>query len=88
MVQPEERGAVCDQVRLRFTDYLERADELRQEVRSAMVYPAILLLTSFASVTVLLTYVLPKFAAIFTHSKQVMPFSTRLLMGSSDMLRS
>jgi type II secretion system protein F len=88
MVKAGEIGGVLDQVLLRLTDYLERADELRQEVRSAMVYPAILLLTSFASVTVLLTYVLPKFAAIFTQSKQAMPFSTRLLMGSSDLLRS
>jgi len=88
MVKAGEIGGVLDQVLLRLTDYLERADELRQEVKSAMVYPAILLLTSFASVTVLLTYVLPKFAAIFTQSKQAMPFSTRLLMGSSDLLRS
>jgi type II secretion system protein F len=88
MVKAGEIGGVLDQVLLRLTDYLERADELRQEVRSAMVYPAILLFTSFASVTILLTYVLPKFASIFTQSGQAMPFSTRLLMGTSDLLRS
>jgi general secretion pathway protein F len=88
MVKAGEIGGVLDQVLLRLTDYLERADELRQEVRSAMVYPAILLLSSFASVTVLLTYVLPKFATIFTQSGQAMPLSTRVLMGTSDLLRA
>jgi general secretion pathway protein F len=87
MVKAGEIGGVLDQVLLRLTDYLERADELRQEVKSAMFYPAILLFTSFGSVTILLTYVLPKFAAIFTQSGQVMPFSTRLLMGTSDLMR-
>jgi general secretion pathway protein F len=88
MVKAGEIGGVLDQVLLRLTDYLERADELKQEVRSAMVYPCILLLSSLASVTVLLTYVLPKFATIFTQSGQAMPFSTRMLMGASDAMRS
>src|SRR5690606_12509641 len=86
MVKAGEIGGVLDQVLLRLTDYLERADELRQEVRSAMVYPAILLITSILSVTILLTYVLPKFASIFTQSGQAMPLSTRILMGTSDAM--
>ena len=45
MVKAGEIGGVLDQVLHRLTDYLERADELRQEAKSAMVYPAILLLT-------------------------------------------
>lgn len=87
MVKAGEVGGVLDAVLERLTDYLERADELRQEVRSAMVYPTILLLTSFASVTVLLAYVLPKFASIFAQTGQALPLSTRFLMGASDLIR-
>ncbi|HZR83325.1 MAG TPA: type II secretion system inner membrane protein GspF [Candidatus Binatia bacterium] len=88
MVKAGEIGGVLDHVLQRLTDYLERADELRSEVRSALIYPAILTLVALASVTILLTYVLPKFAAIFAQAKQALPFSTRVLLAMSDGLRS
>jgi general secretion pathway protein F len=88
MVKAGEIGGVLDHVLNRLTDYLERAGELRDEVRSAMVYPIILTITAFASVTVLLTYVLPKFAAIFAQAGHALPFSARMLLGTSQMMRS
>jgi len=88
MVKAGEIGGVLDHVLARLTDYLERADELRDEVRSAMVYPLILLFTAFASVTILLTYVLPKFGAIFSQAGQSLPFSARMLLGLSELMRS
>ena len=88
MVKAGEIGGVLDSVLLRLTDYLERADELRDEVRSAMIYPVILTLVAMGSVTILLTYVLPKFATIFSQAGQALPFSTRILLGMSDAMRS
>jgi len=88
MVKAGEIGGVLDHVLARLTEYLERADELRDEVRSAMVYPLILLFTAFGSVTILLTYVLPKFGSIFAQAGQSLPFSARMLLGLSDAMRS
>ena len=88
MVKAGEIGGVLDHVLARLTEYLERADELRDEVRSAMVYPAILMFTAFGSVTILLTYVLPKFGSIFAQAGQSLPFSARMLLGMSDLMRS
>jgi general secretion pathway protein F len=88
MVRAGEIGGVLDHVLLRLTDYLERADELRSEVRSALIYPVILTIVAMGSVTILLTYVLPKFAAIFAQAGQALPLSTRFLLGLSDGLRS
>jgi len=88
MVKAGEIGGVLDTVLQRLTEYLESATELRDEVRSAMIYPIILLVTSFVSVTILLTYVLPKFQTIFTQGGQTLPFSARMMMGISDVMRS
>ena len=88
MVKAGEIGGVLDHVLGRLTDYLERANELRDEVRSAMVYPLILLFTAFISVTVLLTYVLPKFGAIFAQAGHSLPFTARMLLATSDAMRS
>ena len=88
MVKAGEIGGVLDAVLARLTEYLERADELRDEVRSALVYPVILTIVAMGSVTILLTYVLPKFAAIFSQAGQALPTSTRILLGLSDGMRS
>jgi type II secretion system protein F len=88
MVKAGEIGGVLDHVLARLTEYLERANELRDEVRSAMVYPLILLFTAFISVTILLTYVLPKFGSIFAQAGHALPFSARMLLGLSDAMRS
>ena len=88
MVKAGEIGGVLDQVLERLTEYLESATELRDEVRSAMVYPTILLLTSFGSVAVLLVYVLPQFSTVFAQSGAALPTSAAILMGASDLLRS
>jgi hypothetical protein len=88
MVKAGEIGGVLDHVLARLTEYLERANELRDEVRSAMVYPLILLFTAFISVTILLTYVLPKFGSIFAQAGHSLPFTARMLLGLSDAMRS
>jgi general secretion pathway protein F len=88
MVKAGEIGGVLDHVLQRLTEYLERANELRDEVRSAMVYPLILLVTAFVSVTILLTYVLPKFGSIFAQAGQSLPFSARMLLAVSEAMRS
>jgi len=87
MVKAGEIGGVLDAVLHRLEDYLERADELKNEVRSALIYPALLTFVALSSVTILLTYVLPKFAAIFAEMGQALPFSTRLLLGLSAAMR-
>ena len=88
MVKAGEVGGILDQVLQRLTEYLESATELRDEVRSAMIYPAILLATSFGSVSILLVYVLPKFTSVFTQSGSALPTSAAILMGLSDLLRT
>src|SRR5215831_1520228 len=88
MVKAGEIGGVLDAVLHRLEEYLERADELKNEVRSALIYPALLTTVALASVTILLTYVLPKFAQIFAEMGQALPLSTRFLLGLSAGMRS
>ena len=51
-----------------------------------MVYPLILASTAGVAILVMLTFVLPKFAAIFDDLGSAMPASTRFVMGISDFL--
>jgi general secretion pathway protein F len=85
MVKAGEIGGVLDEVLRRLVDYLASAQELRDEVRSAMTYPILLTAVGAVSITVLLVFVLPKFATMFADLGQALPFSTRIMLGISDV---
>ncbi|PIE67751.1 MAG: type II secretion system protein GspF [Deltaproteobacteria bacterium] len=88
MVRAGETGGVLEDVLKRLGAYLERSQELKEFIKSAMVYPVFLMIVSGLSIIVLMTYVIPKFAAIFSDMGGEIPWSSRLLLSSSDLLRS
>lgn len=88
MVRAGETGGVLDIVLDKLNEFLETAKELRDSVVSAMVYPLILTLTGGISIVILLTFVIPRFSAIFDEIGGVLPFSTRFILGISVTLRS
>ncbi|MBM3489340.1 MAG: type II secretion system F family protein [Alphaproteobacteria bacterium] len=65
-------------------DYLERADEARTEVRSALVYPVILLVFAGLSLLYMLVFVVPQFEALFRDAGRSAPLATRLLAALSE----
>jgi type IV pilus assembly protein PilC len=67
----------------RYTAYLERSIELRKRVVGALVYPAVLLTLSMGVVLVLLTYVMPRFAAFYASYNAALPWLTRALLATS-----
>ena len=81
----EESGAL-DQAMARLADHLDEASELRGQVRSALVYPAIMAGASAAGITVLLAFVVPRFAAMLQETGGTLPLSTRILVGMSRVV--
>ena len=81
----EESGAL-DQSMARLADHLDEANDLRSQVRSALVYPAIMAGASAAGMTVLLAFVVPRFAAMLQETGGTLPLSTRVLVGMSRVV--
>jgi len=81
----EESGAL-DQAMGRLADHLDDANELRAQVRSALTYPAIMAGASAAGITVLLAFVVPRFAAMLQETGGTLPLSTRVLVGMSRVV--
>ena len=73
MVRAGEAGNTLDSVLARLADTLERAQALREGVRSAMYYPAIVLVVAAATLVVLLTAVVPEFKPLFEDSGATLP---------------
>ena len=88
MVRAGEVGGFLEQVMQRLLEYLERAQELRDEARSALAYPVVLTGAMGASMLVLLTYVLPKFSSLFSDMGRTLPLSARIVLAVSDAVRA
>jgi len=88
MVRAGEAGGVLEAVLSRLGEFLESAQELKDYIKSAMVYPVFLVGVGGLSIIVLLTFVIPKFSVIFSDMGQTIPLSTQFLLGISHLLQS
>lgn len=88
MVRAGEAGSVLESVLYRLSIFLENSQDLRDYIRSSMVYPLFLVFVGGISIIVLLTFVVPKFSLIFSDMGQTVPVTARFLLGLSDVLRN
>jgi general secretion pathway protein F len=69
-------------------DYQESINELRGQVVSALIYPALLVVVGAASIMILMWFVIPKFAAVFADAGAELPLPTKILLNLSDFIRT
>jgi general secretion pathway protein F len=87
LVRAGEAGGALDSVLLRLAETLERAQSLREAVRSATYYPAFVLVMSAVTLIILFTLVIPEFRPLFEDSAAGMPGSMAAVIAVSDGLR-
>jgi general secretion pathway protein F len=88
MVRAGEAGGILDVVLDKLTEFLESAKELKDHVISAMIYPSILVVGGGASIVFMLTFVLPRFSAIFSDIGGSLPLSTQMILWVSSAVRT
>lgn len=86
MVKAGEAGGFLENTISRMAAYLENTEGLKEEVRSALIYPFILSIVGGAAVIVLLTFVVPQFSKIFSDMGRDLPLPTVILLGISHTL--
>ena len=82
MVKSGESTGSLDEVLTTMSSQYERDKKIRQKIKSAMMYPIVLLIVSFSVVMILVTFVLPRMVASF--DKNSIPLITRVLMAISN----
>jgi len=88
MIRAGEMGGGLGEVLNRLAEYLERSQELKDTVSTALIYPAILLVMSVASLLVMLTFVVPQFTEMFENAGKELPVSTQIVVAIADFLQS
>ena len=84
MVRAGETGGQLDTVLIRTADNLEADYKLRQKVKSAMTYPVVVAGIAVLLVTIMLLFVVPTFAAMFTGLGGTLPLPTAILLKLSQ----
>ncbi len=87
MIRAGEAGGSLDVVLDRLTEFMERSRELKETVKSALIYPAILVGVAVLSVAVLLVWVVPQFSQMFEESGKALPLPTQIVIASGDFFR-
>lgn len=88
MIAAGEAGGILDQILERLSVYIEKAVKLQQAVKSALVYPVIVLLVSFIVLLIIMYKVIPTFAAMFEQSGKELPAATQLTVSASKFVEN
>jgi len=86
MVRVGEEGGVLPKVMADLADLLEHQDEVRGEVVAAVSYPVFVLCFGIFTVTILLTFVLPRLFSLMEEMLTTLPLPTLILLKISGFL--
>ena len=84
MIAAGEAGGILDTILKRLATYIEKAVKLKSQVKSAMIYPAAVVVIATGVVAIILWQVIPTFASLFTGLGATLPLPTRIVITASD----
>lgn len=86
MISAGEMSGSLDKVLSMMSDFYIKKAENDRKIKSALIYPAILMITSIIVLGFVLTYVFPIFLNLFESSERTLPKSTQILISISKLL--
>ncbi len=84
MIAAGEAGGILDIILERMAIYLEKSLSLKRQVKTAMIYPGVVVSAAFIVTGVLLVFVIPTFADMFKDFGGTLPLPTQIVMNMSD----
>jgi type IV pilus assembly protein PilC len=83
MVQAGEIGGILDTILVRLANYLEKAAKLKSKIKGAMIYPSCIVAAAIVVTAVLLIWVIPVFAEVFSSFGHALPAPTQFVINLS-----
>jgi type IV pilus assembly protein PilC len=88
LVKAGESAGILDNILVKLAEFLEKAQKLRKQVKSALTYPAIVVVVGIAVIFGLMIYVVPQFVDLLKESNQEIPWVTQTVIDVSDFFRN
>jgi type IV pilus assembly protein PilC len=85
LVEAGEQGGILEQLLERLAIYEEKTLQLKNKVKSALIYPVAVMVVAFVVLTVIMIFVIPAFKEVFTSFGADLPAPTLAVMWMSEM---
>src|SRR5262249_6472315 len=86
MVQAGEVGGILDTILARLSTYMEKMLSLKRKIKGAMIYPATIITVAVIVTMILLVFVIPVFAELFSSFNQALPLPTQIVINVSNFV--
>jgi type IV pilus assembly protein PilC len=83
MVDAGEIGGILDTILARLSGYMEKAIKLKSKIKGAMIYPVSIVAVAVIVTSILLIFVIPTFADMFSSFGKALPLPTQIAMNLS-----
>jgi len=87
MVAAGEAGGILDTILMRLAVFMEKNDALIRKVKGAMIYPSVIMSVAVIAISVLLIFVIPTFADMFSSANIALPLPTRMVIALSGFIK-
>lgn len=88
LVKAGESAGILDSILVKLAEFLEKAEKLKKQVKSALTYPVIVVIVGIIVIFGLMTFVVPQFVEILKESNQEIPWVTQVVMDISSFFQN
>ena len=86
MVAAGEAGGILDTILGRLAAYMEKFAKIKKQIKSAMIYPSVIMFVAIAVVAILMIFVVPMLSNMFKEMGGTLPLPTRIVIWLSEFL--
>ena len=86
MISAGENGGILDVILERLSQHMEKAMKLKREIKAAMIYPSVVISAAVIVTTVLMVFVIPTFADLFSSFGSALPLPTQIVINMSNFV--
>jgi type IV pilus assembly protein PilC len=86
LVKSSEASGLLDKALLRLAENLEKEDALKRKIRSALLYPVIVIIVMILVVMVMMIFVIPQLSVLYENLNVELPLTTKIVLGISGFV--
>jgi type IV pilus assembly protein PilC len=88
LVKAGEAGGILDIILTKLAEHLDKAEKTKAQIKSAMSYPAIVLMVGIGVIWGLMTFVVPQFQGMLADTGQETPWVTQVVIDTSEFFQN